>query len=149
MRTHNVCPTAIARIQGTEKYSKLWGETRFYQQKQSVLVEVIVWGLPDNNPSGFFGMHIHEGEKCAGEGLSETKGHYNPAAVSHPNHAGDLPPLIRCCGGAYLSFRTDRFCVRDIVGRTIVIHGKRDDFLSQPAGDAGEKIACGVICRGK
>lgn len=64
---------------------------------------------------------------------------------AHPEHAGDLPPLIRCRGNAYLSFRTDRFSVNEIIGRTVVIHSDPDDFHTQPAGNAGKKIACGVI----
>lgn len=67
----------------------------------------------------------------------------------HPKHAGDLPPLLACQGSAYLSVKTDRFCVEDILGRTVVIHSDPDDFHSQPAGNAGKKIACGVIRVGR
>ena len=54
------------------------------------------------------------------------------------------------CGGdaAYLAVATSRFTVRDIIGKTVVIHSDADDFRTQPAGNAGEKIACGTICRG-
>ena len=54
---------------------------------------------------------------------------------------------MQCCGRAYLAVRTDRFRVQEIIGRTVVIHSDPDDFRSQPAGNAGTKIACGVICR--
>ena len=56
-----------------------------------------------------------------------------------------LPPLLRCKGNAYLSVKTDRFTVDEIIGRTLVIHSDPDDFHTQPAGNAGKKIACGVI----
>ena len=63
----------------------------------------------------------------------------------HPKHAGDLPPLLVCRGNAYLSVKTDRFTVNEIIGRTVVIHSDPDDFHSLPAGNAGMKIGCGVI----
>ena len=52
----------------------------------------------------------------------------------------------RVRGNAYLSVKTDRFSVSDVIGRTVVVHSNPDDFHSQPAGNAGTKIACGVIC---
>lgn len=66
----------------------------------------------------------------------------------HPKHAGDLPPLLECKGQAYLSVKTDRFTVDEIIGRTVIIHSDSDDFSTQPTGNAGRKIACGVIRRG-
>lgn len=106
-----------------------------------------VSGLPQGNPSGFFALHIHEGGDCGGEDFLHTQGHYNPAQTPHPEHAGDLPPLLLCRDGAYLAVRTDRFRAQDVVGRTVVIHSGPDDLRSQPAGNAGAKIACGVIRR--
>jgi len=50
-------------------------------------------------------------------------------------------------GCAHLSVRTDHFRVQDILGRTVVIHSHPDDFRTQPAGNAGTKIACGVVGR--
>ncbi len=108
------------------------------------MVEVDIKGLPDNN-SGFFGLHIHEGKSCMGENFSSTRNHYNPSESEHPKHRGDLPPLMLCNGGAYMNVATDRISVKDIIGRTVVIHSMPDDFTSQPSGNAGNKIACGVI----
>lgn len=147
MRNCSACAEAIACIRGGTEAPGLFGEVRFYQERGCVLVVANIAGLPQESGSDFFGFHIHEGGDCSGEGLSDTGGHYNPANVPHPNHAGDLPPLMSCNGGAYLAVRTDRFCVRDIIGRTVVIHSDPDDFRSQPAGNAGTRIACGVICR--
>jgi len=56
--------------------------------------------------------------------------------------------LMCCRGNAYLAVKTDRFTVHDIIGKTVVIHSNPDDFHTQPAGNAGKKIACGVICKG-
>ena len=149
MHNCSAYPDAIAYIRGSAEAPRLSGEVRFYQEHGYVLVAANIAGLPQMSGPGFFAFHIHEGGDCSGESLSNTGGHYNPANDPHPYHAGDLPPLMLCNGGAYLTVRTDRFCVRDIIGRTVVIHSDPDDFHSQPAGNAGSKIACGVICRNK
>jgi len=138
-------PNAVARLRGGEETPRIWGEVKFYQTRSGVLVIADVSGLPDGSESGFFALHIHEGDSCGGEGFSDTGGHYNPSGVPHPHHAGDLPPLLSCGGRAYLAVRTNRFQVQEVIGRTVVIHGGTDDFHTQPAGNAGVKIACGVI----
>lgn len=139
-------PDAIAVIKGSEAAPRLRGTVKFYQRCGSVLIVVCVCGLPENS-NGFFALHVHEGGDCSGEAFSDTGSHYNPDSLSHSNHPGDLPPILSCKGRAYLAVQTDRFCLREILGRTIVIHGGSDDFRSQPAGNPGMKIACGVICR--
>lgn len=138
-------PDAAAQISGSAEAPMLSGCVAFYQKKCCVLVVARITGFPEKSETGFFGFHIHQGETCSGAGFSGTEGHYNPTDENHPEHAGDLPPLLRCHGKAYLSFRTDRFSVKDVIGRTIVIHSDPDDFRTQPAGNAGRKIACGVI----
>ena len=140
-------PTAVAYIRGGDAAPDLFGTVRFYQKRGSVLVVASIFHLPQNNSSGFFALHIHEGGECSGEDFSDTGSHYNPMGTPHPSHVGDLPPLLECNGGAYLAVMTDRFDVKDIIGRTVVIHSDSDDFRSQPAGNAGNKIACGVIHR--
>ena len=127
---------------------KLSGYIRFYQQKGCVLIVTEIFGLPREIETGFFGFHIHQGENCSGTDFSGTGSHYNPVDQIHPKHAGDLPPLMCCRGNAYLAVKTDRFTVRDIIGKSVVIHSDPDDFHTQPAGNAGKKIACGVICKG-
>lgn len=142
------CPDAVARIQGGADAPQLSGCVQFFQENGQVLIVVKIFGLPKESETGFFGFHIHQGENCSGIDFSKTGSHYNPANLTHPRHAGDLPPLMECNGNAYLSVRTDRFSVSEIIGRTMVIHSNPDDFISQPAGNAGRKIACGVIRRG-
>ena len=140
-------PSAIAYIRGGNDSPELFGEVRFFQKPNGVLVVAKISNLPRDSITGFFGFHIHEGNACTGEAFSDTASHYNPTGVPHPRHAGDLPPLISCNGDSYLSVMTDRFNIDDIIGRTVVIHSSPDDFTSQPAGNAGQKIACGVIQR--
>lgn len=145
--THNTCcPAAAANIKGGELAPCLQGRVTFYQMQNYVLISANIKGLPPND-SGFYGFHIHEGNSCSGTAFSETGGHYNPKHTPHPCHAGDLPPLMLCGGGACQTVATDRFCLADIIGHTVVIHSMSDDFNSQPSGNSGIKIACGVICR--
>ena len=139
-------PDAVAKIRGGMEAPQLSGCVQFYQENGCVLIEARVSGLPRESETGFFGFHIHQGETCSGMDFSGTGSHYNPMDQPHPKHPGDLPPLLACQGNAYLSVKTDRFSVNEIIGRTVVIHSDPDDFHSQPAGNAGKKIACGVIC---
>ena len=140
-------PDAVAYVRGGDEAPDLLGEVQFYQRRKGVLVVANVSGLPQNGGTGFFALHIHEGDNCSGEGFPGTGGHYNPTKMPHPSHAGDLPPLMACNRSAYLAVVTNRFRVEDIIGRTVVIHEGPDDFHSQPSGNAGSKIACGVIRR--
>ncbi len=146
MRFINKRPVAFARLQGDREHMGLTGTVRFYQLPGGVLVEAEVMGLP-NNGSGFFGFHIHEGADCSGTDFATTGGHFSGKYAPHPQHAGDLPPLLSCNGRAYMAVMTDRFSIREVLGRTVVIHGSPDDFKTQPSGDAGRKIACGAIER--
>ena len=147
----NYKPNSAADISGGENYPGIRGRVIFRQQKNGVLVTADIYGLPTGETgcdSGVFGFHIHAGEDCGSNGqepFSNTTGHYNPGDCPHPYHAGDLPPLFENDGYAYMSFLTNRFTATEIIGRTVVIHLKPDDFHSQPSGNSGEKIACGVI----
>lgn len=144
-RTNHV--SAIADVVGGEFAPNLSGKVRFRQRDDGVLVVAEISGLPDSE-TGFFAFHIHEGKDCNGAGFPNTGSHYNPFVREHPDHAGDLPPLLSANGKASLAVLTDRFALRDVIGRTVVIHSDPDDFKTQPSGNAGTKIACGVIRRG-
>ena len=139
-------PAASARIEGDGRNRRIRGTVRFFPFREGVLVVADIHGLP--RPEGFFAFHIHAGGSCEGAGFPETGTHYNPSRAPHPDHAGDLPPLLSNRGDAFLAVYTDRFTIPEIIGRTAVIHSRPDDFTTQPAGAAGEKIACGVIRRG-
>lgn len=140
-------PQAVACLAGGETAPRLRGTVKFYALGCSVLVVAQIQGLPEND-TGFFAFHIHEGGACAGKDFADTGGHFNPGGQAHPRHAGDLPPLLSRGGKAFLAVETDRFRIADVLGRTVVIHGDADDFHTQPAGNSGQKIACGVIRRG-
>ena len=138
------CPDAVAQIRGGIEAPQLSGCVEFCQEDGCVLIVARISGLPESE-TGFFGFHIHQGKSCSGTDFSKTGSHYNSTGQAHPKHAGDLPPLLSCRGNAYLSVKTDRFTANEIIGRTVVIHSDPDDFNTQPAGNAGKKIACGVI----
>lgn len=137
-------PDASACVNGRHERGRITGTVKFYRRAEGTLVVAHISGLPQSE-SGFFAFHIHERGNCLGQGFPDTGGHYNPAGTEHPKHAGDLPPLLGCNGKAYLAVLTSRFRIEDIIGRSVVIHSHPDDFHTQPAGGAGEKIACGVI----
>ena len=126
---------AIACIRG----DGIRGIVRFRPRCQGVLITAEIFGLSD----GFHGFHIHEGADCGGKDFSNTGVHFGTG--DHPDHAGDLPPLLSGNGRACLSVLTNRLQMEDILGRTVVIHNLSDDFRTQPAGDSGKKIACGRI----
>ena len=141
-----------ANVKGSAKYPELHGKVTFREVYNGTIVSVFVEGLPENEAGNFFGFHIHDGGSCTGDASDPFRNageHYNPAKVMHPFHAGDLPVLLGNNGVAWCEFYTDRFYPEDVVGKSIVIHNMPDDFRSQPSGDAGEKIACGVIRMGR
>ncbi len=136
-------PQAVAWVRGE---NGLRGSVTFYPVPGGTLVTAELQGLPETE-SGFFGFHIHEGSGCGGKDYGETGGHLNPQGRPHPQHMGDLPPLLENRGKGFLAVKTGRFRPEDVIGRTVVIHNGPDDFHTQPAGNAGKKIGCGVIRR--
>lgn len=140
-------PSATACIKGNTTHPDLCGMINFYKTSfGGVLITAEVFGLPNqnSNTSNFYGLHIHEFGNCALP-FDKTGNHYNPGGNIHPYHAGDLPPLFGNEGYAWSAFYDERINISEIIGKSVVIHSMRDDFTSQPAGDSGEKIGCGVI----
>ncbi len=141
-------PAAIARIHGGEKYPSISGTVSFFPIRDGLIVSASIRGLPTKeNDRDIFAFHIHEGTSCTGKDFSDTGSHFDLHHKLHPYHTGDLPPLFAEHGRVCMEFWTDRFRIRDILGRTVVIHEHIDDLSTQPAGNAGKKIACGIILR--
>ena len=148
-------PRANAQLQPT-KGSKTFGEATFEQKGSKVHVVVYVQGL---QPGQEHGLHIHEVGDCgSGDGMS-TRGHFDPFKKPHgahssaERHAGDLPSLKAGPDGrAKVDFELDVITVTpgpaSIVGRGLIVHAQPDDFKTQPTGNAGARIACGVIRAG-
>ena len=164
---YRTSPDAAALITGNTDYPSLTGTVSFYQSPYAgLLIQTEVWGLPvvtseqisdingetvsdtGNEPvsdgSFFFAMHIHEYGDCTPP-FDKTGMHYNPGNSPHPQHTGDLVPLLGNHGYAWCVFYDERFSIPEIIGKSVIIHRSPDDFHTQPAGNAGEKIGCGTI----
>lgn len=142
------CPQATAWVTGNSNYPQISGLVKFYQTPYGgVLVEAEIFGLPNietQNASDFYAIHIHEFGECNGD-FESAGSHYNPKNTMHPQHAGDMPPLLANEGYAFMAFYDKRFTIRDIIGKSVIIHSSDDDFTTQPAGNSGMRIACGEI----
>jgi len=153
--TPTEAPRATAQLQPT-KGNKTFGEATFEQVGDKVRVVVYVQGL---KPGQEHGMHIHEvGDCSSGDGMS-TKGHFNPHGKPHGHHgsaerhAGDLPSLRAGKDGrakveADLDIITVTPGPASIISRGLIVHADPDDYKTQPTGNAGARIACGVIRSG-
>ena len=143
---YNNRPRAYAQIEGGGSYPQISGAVNFYSVPGGgVLIEAEIFGLPDSGRPGipaFYAFHIHENGDCT-DSFANTGGHYNPYQMPHPMHAGDMPPLLSNEG--WLAFYDQGIELYDLVGKSVLIHRNADDFTSQPAGNAGDKIGCGVI----
>lgn len=141
-------PEATAWVTGNSQEPQLSGLVKFFTSPYGgVLVESEIFGLPNVSEEGstrFYAMHIHEYGNCS-DNFTKTGDHYNPTNQPHPDHAGDLIPLLSNQGYAWSAFYDKRFTIADILGRSVIIHAMPDDFMTQPSGNSGAKIACGVI----
>lgn len=143
-------PEAAAWVTGNTANPRLSGLVKFYQTTYGgVLVEAEIFNLPNietHGSSNFYAFHIHEFGNCS-DNFQKAGGHFNPTNAAHPNHAGDMPPLMGNQGYAWTTFYDKRFTIDEIIGKSVIIHAGRDDFTSQPSGDSGPMIGCGEIRR--
>ncbi len=146
---------ARAKVEGGPLAPEITGIVYFRDVPDGVIISAKITGLPEyspadnDNPIGPHGFHIHQVGDCRvsdrEDPFQEAGMHYDPDNQPHGNHAGDLPNLFSNHGCARMSVYTDRFKVKDIIGRSVIIHKNPNDFRTQPAGDAGPRLACGVI----
>lgn len=145
-------PTATATLQPTAGNAAN-GTVKFEQHGDMVRVSGTVSGLLPNSEHGF---HVHEKGDCSAPDASSAGGHFNPLKKEHGHavpggrHAGDMPNLrANSDGRASFSIDLRGMTVADgetsILGKSAVVHAKPDDYRSQPSGDSGARIACGVI----
>jgi Cu-Zn family superoxide dismutase len=134
------------------------GKVRLTQEDaHSVTIHANVHDLPP----GFHGFHVHAVGTCAPP-FTSAGGHLNPDQHTHRDHSGDMPVLlVNSDGTAFAKFETDRFTVAELFdsdGSAIIVHANPDNFANIPTryvsepdattlatGDAGDRIACGVI----
>jgi Cu-Zn family superoxide dismutase len=148
--------SAGAVIQGGPLAPQITGMVCFTDVPGGTMVSAEINGLPpylaaqnDESPIGPHGFHIHEYGNCdVGDPADPFKAagdHWNPYNQPHGNHAGDFPVLFSNSGYAWMCFFTDKFKPSDVIGKAVIIHQNPDDYRSQPAGNAGKRLACGVI----
>lgn len=144
-------PVAVATL-APASGSQVQGTVRFMQEQDRVVVQARVSGLAPNSEHGF---HVHEKGDCSAPDASSAGGHFNPDGKPHgsptgAHHAGDLPSLkADASGTAQASFEIKGTLLgtgaQDLLGKAVVVHADPDDYASQPAGNSGARIACGVI----
>lgn len=137
----NSSPYAKAQISGGENYPEICGEVLFYNFDDVCVVSVLFHSLPQTE-TNIFGFHIHENGECSGD-FSSAGGHYGDGL--HPTHKGDMPPIFSCDGNSFMIFCLNKFNINEIINKSIILHKNVDDFTSQPSGNSGERIACGII----
>ena len=149
---------ALSRIKGGNLYPNIDGTVYFRDIDWGTEVAVEIFGLPsympgnaEVEPVGPLAFHVHEYGICQINNpvnpFSTAGGHFNPYNQPHGNHAGDFPVLFSNNGYTRMRFFTDKFKPEDVIGRSVIIHENPDDYRTQPAGNAGKRIACGVICK--
>jgi Cu-Zn family superoxide dismutase len=143
-------PTAIARLNPTQN-NKVTGTVVFTKVAGGIRVVADIQGLAP----GEHGFHIHEKGDCSAPDGASAGGHFNPTGMPHgahnaaKRHIGDLGNLVADASGKAHIDRIDALLAFEgetsIIGRGVIVHDKKDDLVSQPAGNAGPRIACGVI----
>jgi Cu-Zn family superoxide dismutase len=129
------------------------GWVQFEQVGAQVRVSAELRGLKPNAEHGF---HVHDKGDCASADGMSAGGHFNPGGKPHAHHgqverhAGDMPNLQADAGGvASVSWNSALLSVAagpaSVVGRSVIVHRDPDDYRSQPAGNSGPRLACGVI----
>jgi superoxide dismutase, Cu-Zn family len=145
-------PAARAQLQPTQGNTAA-GVVTFTPRGDKVRIEANLSGLKPNSEHGF---HLHEKGDCSAPDAESAGGHFNPAGNRHAHydskvrHAGDMPNLkADSQGNAKYFWETDVLIMsgasQGVLGRSVVVHRDPDDYVSQPTGASGPRIACGVI----
>ena len=139
-------PNPQSPVQGTLNFSEVRG---------IVSVNGTITGLKPNAPHAF---HVHEKGDCSKPDFTSAGSHYNPTNQPHgawdgaKHHVGDMPQLMADASGtAQVSFNSESLKLRgpdSIIGKAVIVHRDRDDVNAQPVGNAGPRLACGVIKAG-
>ncbi|HSI68594.1 MAG TPA: superoxide dismutase family protein [Gillisia sp.] len=135
--------------------SNLSGNVVFTEENGEVTMTAIIDGLSE----GMHAIHLHESADCSAEDGSSAGGHWNPTRERHGKwgdpegyHKGDIGNFkVDANGNGTITMTTDEWCIgcdddnKNIIGKSVVVHDGVDDFVSQPAGDAGTRVGCGSI----
>lgn len=145
--TINLEPKSGSNVTGTATFSEKNGVVSF---------EAKLSGLKP----GVHGIHIHEKADCSATDAASAGGHWNPLHVKHgkwsdtEHHKGDIGNFTADeNGNATITLKTDEWCIgcgdtnKDILGKGLIVHDKADDFVTQPTGNAGARVACSAIIK--
>ena len=142
--TANLAPASASLVSGTLTLTTMG---------DGVHVGGEIGGLPP----GLHGFHVHEHGDCSAADASSAGGHFNPTNSAHgragtgPHHLGDTDNIVANAEGvATIDKHLNDVTIgsglaNDIAGRAVIVHAAPDDYTSQPSGDAGARVACGVI----
>jgi len=149
-------PAAAAQLESRSD-SKAVGTATFTMKNGKVHMKVEMTGLTP----GPHAIHLHEKGDCSAPDAASAGGHWNPSTEDHgkwghaPFHHGDIGNLVADAKGkAEMQFETDLWTIgdgkpSDVLGHAVIVHAKEDDFKTQPTGNAGGRVACGVIEKAK
>ena len=128
------------------------GMVVFHQMQGHMMVHAHISGVAPNSEHGF---HLHDVGNCASTDGTSAGGHFNPGKTAHgpqdaEHHAGDMPSLKADADGVInqkfmLHGVTVKGDANSIDGRSVILHANADDYKTQPTGNSGPRIACGVI----
>ena len=143
-----LAPTAGNSVAGTLEVTSVPGGVRFHGR---------LTGLAPGSTHGF---HIHEHGDCSAPDASSAGGHFNPTRTAHGDpmgmihHGGDIPNQVADAQGAVDVDVTvhgvslgNGAVPDDVLGRSLIVHRDADDYATQPSGNSGPRVACGVIIR--
>jgi len=145
---------AVAELE-SRSGSTVTGKVTFTQHGGKVSMKVVVNGLTPGNHA----IHLHDKGDCSAPDATSAGGHWNPSAEDHgkwahaPFHHGDIGNLVADAKGkAELHMESDLWTLgdgkpSDVIGHAVIVHAKEDDFTTQPTGNAGGRVTCGVITK--
>lgn len=146
----------VAILQPTQGNEGKQGVVTFEQIDNQVKVTVHIEGMPANSTHGF---HVHEYGDCRAADATSAGGHFNPHGHAHAGpeqsvrHMGDLGNITSQTDGTVIFESLDTVLAlqgeNSILGRAVIVHEQPDDLVSQPVGNAGARVLCGVIGQAK
>lgn len=131
------------------------GNVVFTEENGEVTMVAVFEGLE----AGDHAIHLHEKADCSAPDGTSTGGHWNPTYADHGQwgspdgyHKGDIGNFMADeNGNGTITFSTDEWCIgcgdanKDILGKAVIVHAGKDDFITQPTGDAGGRVSCGGV----
>ena len=153
--TTNNMQSAEAVLSGTKTDTTLTGQVRF-QSESNGQIKMMLDLTVAQKANSTVAVHIHEHGDCGDMG-NNAHGHWNPTNENHGKwgegnyHSGDIGNVdLDASGKGTLELTTDRWTIggdstTNILDRAIIVHGGIDDYKTQPTGNAGSRIGCGII----